>query len=151
MDCAFNLDKSQAPAIVDTLSRGGSRKNLAAMAVAAAKAAGSDRFISLKTIDPETGVAPRISAHKLAFVAIESVREHLPTGECLASIDYSWVCPNSIADAVRVRIDGPRTAAVWDAGDKSRFGLVAVDPATFRRSPRESAHVLGAVARRGRL
>jgi beta-glucosidase len=34
---------------------------------------------------------------------------------------------------------------------KSRYGLVEVDPATFRRMPKESAHVLGAFAQRGRL
>jgi beta-glucosidase len=256
MHCAFTLNEPQAPAIIDTLSRGGSRKNIAAMAAAAAKASGSDRFVSWKTIDPEAGVVAMISAHKLAFSAIKSVRGDLPTGVCLASIDYRGVGPNNIANAVRDRIDGPWLAAVKEAGDfvgvqnywplyfddkglavapkgseyngffvldyqslancarqahaatgkpvlitengidtnddakrirytlgtlrelglavaeglplvgylhwslldnyewgtyKSRFGLVAVDPATFRRTPKESAHILGAFAKRGRL
>ena len=256
MHCAFTLNEPQAPAIIDTLSRGGSRKNIAAMAAAAAKASGSDRFVSWKTIDPEAGVVAMISAHKLAFSAIKSVRGDLPTGVCLASIDYRGVGPNNIANAVRDRIDGPWMAAVKEAGDfvgvqnywplyfndkglaaaprgseyngffvldyqslancarqahaatgkpvlitengidtnddakrirytlgtlrelglavaegvplmgylhwslldnyewgtyKSRFGLVAVDPATFRRTPKESAHILGAFAKRGRL
>ena len=256
MHCAFTLNEPQAPAIIDTLSRGVLRKDIAAMAAAAARAAGSDRFISWKTLDPEAGVAPMVSAHKLAFAAIKSVRSDLPTGVCLASIDYRGVGPNSVADAVRERIDGPWMAAVREAGDfvgvqnywplffndkgptmapkgseyngffvldtkslancvrqahaatgkpvlvtengidtnddakrirytlgtlhalgqavtegvpllgymhwslldnyewgtyKSRYGLVEVDPATFRRTPKKSAHVLGAFAQRGRL
>ena len=256
MHCAFTLNEPQAPAIIDTLSRGVFRKDIVAMAAAAARAAGSDRFISWKTIDPEAGVAPMVSAHKLAFAAIKSVRSDLPTGVCLASIDYRGVGPNSVADAVRERIDGPWMAAVREAGDfvgvqnywplffndkgptmapkgseyngffvldtqslancvrqahaatgkpvlvtengidtnddakrirytlgtlhalgqavtegvpllgymhwslldnyewgtyKSRYGLVEVDPATFRRTPKKSAHVLGAFAQRGRL
>ena len=255
MHCAFTLNEPQAPAIIDTLSRGVLRKDIAAMAAAAARAAGSDRFISWKTLDPEAGVAPMVSAHKLAFAAIKSVRSDLPTGVCLASIDYRGVGPNSVAD-VRERIDGPWMAAVREAGDfvgvqnywplffndkgptmapkgseyngffvldtqslancvrqahavtgkpvlvtengidtnddakrirytlgtlhalgqavtegvpllgymhwslldnyewgtyKSRYGLVEVDPATFRRTPKKSAHVLGAFAQRGRL
>ena len=256
MHCAFTLNEPQAPAIIDTLSRGVLRKDIAAMAAAAARGAGSDRFISWKTIDPEAGVAPMVSAHKLAFAAIKSVRSDLPTGVCLASIDYRGVGPNSVADAVRERIDGPWMAAVREAGDfvgvqnywplffndkgptmapkgseyngffvldtqslancvrqahaatgkpvlvtengidtnddakrirytlgtlhalgqavtegvpllgymhwslldnyewgtyKSRYGLVEVDPATFRRTPKKSAHVLGAFAQRGQL
>jgi beta-glucosidase len=256
MHCAFTLNEPQAPAIIDTLSRGVLRKDIAAMAAAAARAAGSDRFICWKTIDPEAGVGPMVSAHKLAFAAIKSVRSDLPTGVCLASIDYRGVGPNSVADAVRERIDGPWMAAAREAGDfvgvqnywplffddkgptmapkgseyngffvldtqslancvrqahaatgkpvlvtengidtkddakrirytlgtlhelgqavaegvpllgylhwslldnyewgtyKSRYGLVEVDPTTFRRTPKESAHVLGAFARRGRL
>ena len=255
MHCAFTLNEPQAPAIIDTLSRGVFRKDIVAMAAAAARAAGSDRFISWKTIDPEAGVAPMVSAHKLAFAAIKSVRSDLPTGVCLASIDYRGVGPNSVAD-VRERIDGPWMAAVREAGDfvgvqnywplffndkgptmapkgseyngffvldtqslancvrqahaatgkpvlvtengidtnddakrirytlgtlhalgqavtegvpllgymhwslldnyewgtyKSRYGLVEVDPATFRRTPKKSAHVLGAFAQRGQL
>jgi len=255
MHCAFTLNEPQAPAIIDTLSRGVLRKDIAAMAAAAARAAGSDRFISWKTLDPEAGVAPMVSAHKLAFAAIKSVRSDLPTGVCLASIDYRGVGPNSVAD-VRERIDGPWMAAVREAGDfvgvqnywplffndkgptmapkgseyngffvldtqslancvrqahaatgkpvlvtengidtnddakrirytlgtlhalgqavtegvpllgymhwslldnyewgtyKSRYGLVEVDPATFRRTPKKSSHVLGAFAQRGRL
>ena len=256
MHCAFTLNEPQAPVIIDILSRGVLRKDIAAMATAAARGAGSDRFISWKTIDPEAGVAPMVSAHKLAFAAIKSVRSDLPTGVCLASIDYRGVGPNSVADAVRERIDGPWMAAVREAGDfvgvqnywplffndkgptmapkgseyngffvldtqslancvrqahaatgkpvlvtengidtnddakrirytlgtlhelgqavtegvpllgymhwslldnyewgtyKSRYGLVEVDPATFRRTPKKSAHVLGAFAQRGRL
>ena len=256
MHCAFTLNEPQAPVIIDVLSRGALRKTIAAMAAAAAKAAGSDRFITWKTIDPDAGVAAMVAAHKLAFSAIKSVRGDLPTGVCLASIDYRGVGPNNIADAVRDKIDGPWMAAVKEAGDfvgvqnywplylndkgptsapkgseyngfftldyqslancarqahaatgkpvlitengidtkddakrirytlgtlkelglamaegvplmgylhwslldnyewgtyTSRYGLVAVDPVTFQRTPKESAHVLGAFAKRGRL
>ena len=37
----------------------------------------------------------------------------------------------------------------WMAGYKPKFGLVSVDPKTFRRTPKPSARFLGAIARRG--
>jgi beta-glucosidase len=36
----------------------------------------------------------------------------------------------------------------WVFGYGQQFGLVSVDRATFRRAPKPSAHVLGAIARR---
>lgn len=39
----------------------------------------------------------------------------------------------------------------WTSGYKPKFGLVAVEPKTFRRVPKPSARFLGAIARRGGL
>lgn len=39
----------------------------------------------------------------------------------------------------------------WVAGYRPKFGLVAVEPKTFRRLPKPSAKFLGAIARRGGL
>jgi beta-glucosidase len=39
----------------------------------------------------------------------------------------------------------------WSFGFRPKFGLVAVDRATFERTPKPSAHVLGAIARRNSL
>ena len=39
----------------------------------------------------------------------------------------------------------------WMSGYKPKFGLVAVDRATFKRTPRPSARFLGSIARRGGL
>ena len=39
----------------------------------------------------------------------------------------------------------------WIFGYKPRFGLVAVDRTTFQRTPKPSAAVLGAIARRNAL
>ena len=39
----------------------------------------------------------------------------------------------------------------WIFGYEPKFGLCAVDPTTFKRTPKPSAYVLGAIARRNRL
>lgn len=39
----------------------------------------------------------------------------------------------------------------WMAGYRPKFGLVAIEPKTFRRIPKPSAHLLGEIARRGGL
>lgn len=117
MHMAFTLNEPQAPIIVDILTQGRDRAKIAEMERAAAKACGSDRFVSWKTIDPVAGVDPAIRAHKLGYAAIKSVRSSLPVGVCLASIDYRGVGPGNIAARVRKQVDGPWLAAAKDAGD----------------------------------
>ena len=39
----------------------------------------------------------------------------------------------------------------WSEGYRPRFGLVAIDPENFARTPKPSAHVLAAIARTGQL
>ena len=39
----------------------------------------------------------------------------------------------------------------WIAGYSQKFGLVAVDRTTFKRTPKPSAAHLGAIARKGRI
>lgn len=117
MHTAFTLNEPQAPIIIDILRRGSDRTMLAAMERAAAQACGSDRFVTWRTIDPVAGVEPTIRAHKLGYAAIKSVRNSLPVGVCLATIDYRGLGPNNIAAAVREQVDGPWMTAVKEAGD----------------------------------
>ena len=77
-----------------------------AMAAAAAKAAGSDQFVSFITCDLDRVLEPMIAAHKKAYAAIKSARPSLPVGVTLAILDYQAQGPNSRVEEVQRDVDG---------------------------------------------
>ncbi|WCM28498.1 family 1 glycosylhydrolase [Sphingomonas sp. QA11] len=85
----------------------------------------------------ETGIATEDDARRVAFIrdTIAEVRACIAEGIDVKSYIY-W----SLLDNFE-----------WTAGYDKHFGLIAVDRATFRRSPKPSARYLGAQARANRL
>ena len=85
----------------------------------------------------ESGIATDDDARRIAFIdqALDGVRECLAEGIPVHSYLY-W----SLLDNFE-----------WTSGYAKRFGLVAVDRATFRRTPKPSAFHLGAIARANRI
>ena len=85
----------------------------------------------------ESGIATHDDARRVAFLdaALAQVRACLDEG-----IDvHSYICW-SLLDNFE-----------WTRGYGERFGLVHVDYETFARTPKPSAHHLGAIARSGRI
>jgi beta-glucosidase len=83
----------------------------------------------------ESGVATHDDARRIAYLdgALAQVRQCLDDG-----IDVkSFICW-SLLDNFE-----------WTRGYEERFGLVHVDYETFARTPKPSAHHLGAIARAG--
>ncbi|MFD4231568.1 glycoside hydrolase family 1 protein [Streptomyces sp. NPDC058545] len=81
----------------------------------------------------------------------------IATGDDERRIAYTEHALASLADAMRDGID-VRGYLHWSALDnyewgtyRPTFGLIAVDPHTFARAPKESARWLGAIARAGRI
>ena len=85
----------------------------------------------------ESGIATNDDARRIAFIdqALDGVRACLDEGIPVHSYLY-W----SLLDNFE-----------WTSGYGVRFGLVAVDRATFKRTPRPSAMHLGAIARANRI
>lgn len=85
----------------------------------------------------ESGVATDDDSRRIAFVdrALEAVRSCMADGIPVHGYIY-W----SLLDNFE-----------WTSGYSKRFGLVSVDPETFRRTPKPSAAHLGSIARAGRL
>ncbi|MET8701496.1 glycoside hydrolase family 1 protein [Kitasatospora sp. NPDC058032] len=81
----------------------------------------------------------------------------IATADDTERIAYTTEALAGLADALRDGVD-VRGYLHWSLLDnyewgsyRPTFGLVAVDPRTFERSPKPSAHWLGALAREGRL
>lgn len=85
----------------------------------------------------ESGIATQDDARRIAFIdaALDGVRACLDEGIAVHSYLH-W----SLLDNFE-----------WTSGYGVPFGLVAVDRATFRRTPKPSAHHLGALARANRI
>ena len=85
----------------------------------------------------ESGVAVADDARRIAFIdaALDSLRACLDDGIPVHSYLY-W----SLLDNFE-----------WTSGYGVPFGLAAVDRETFVRTPRPSAHHLGAIARANRI
>jgi beta-glucosidase len=85
----------------------------------------------------ESGIATDDDTRRVAYLdaALAEVRACLDAGIAV----HSYVCW-SLLDNFE-----------WTRGYGERFGLVHVDYATFARTPKPSAHYLGALARSGRL
>jgi beta-glucosidase len=85
----------------------------------------------------ESGIATDDDARRIAYIdgALAEVRKCLDDGIDVKSFLY-W----SLLDNFE-----------WTRGYGERFGLVHVDYETFKRTPKPSAHHLGAIARSGRL
>jgi beta-glucosidase len=85
----------------------------------------------------ESGIATDDDARRIAFIdaALQGVRQCLDEGIPVHSYLY-W----SLLDNFE-----------WTSGYGQHFGLVAVDRATFKRTPKPSARWFGQRARRGRL
>mgnify|MGYP003576106661 FL=1 len=102
---------------------------------------GAIRLVASRTDRPlyvtENGVATEDDQRRIAYIegAVAGV-EH-----CLADgIDLRGYIHWSLLDNWE-----------WVAGYRPKFGLVAVEPRTFRRIPKPSARYLGKIARRGGL
>ncbi len=102
---------------------------------------GAIRLLASRTSRPlyvtENGVATEDDSRRIAYIkgAIAGVERCLADG-----IDLRGYIHWALLDNFE-----------WVAGYRPRFGLVAVEPRTFRRIPKPSARVLGAIARRGGL
>ncbi len=85
----------------------------------------------------ESGIATNEDSRRIAFIdqALDGVRACLDEGIPVHSYLY-W----SLLDNFE-----------WTSGYGVPFGLVAVDRQSFRRTPRPSAHHLGAIARANRI
>ncbi len=85
----------------------------------------------------ENGIATDDDARRIAFIdqALDGVRDCLEAGIPVHSYLY-W----SLLDNFE-----------WTSGYDKHFGLVAVDRQTFKRTPKPSAHHLGAIARANRI
>jgi beta-glucosidase len=87
------------------------KPQLDAMSAAAARAAGSTRFVTGYTInvdDIDGYVRNLVAGHKAGRAAIKAVRPNLPVGVSLAMPDDQTVGKNSIRDAIR-----EKTYGVW--------------------------------------
>lgn len=102
---------------------------------------GAIRLVASRTNRPlyvtENGVATEDDSRRIAYIkgAIAGVERCLADG-----IDLRGYIHWSLLDNFE-----------WVAGYRPKFGLVAVEPKTFRRIPKPSAKFLGAIARRGGL
>jgi beta-glucosidase len=85
----------------------------------------------------ESGIATDDDSRRIAYIdaALREVRQCLAAGIDVRSFVY-W----SLLDNFE-----------WTRGYAERFGLVAVDRASFERKPKPSARHLGAIAKSGRL
>ena len=85
----------------------------------------------------ESGIATNDDSRRIAFIdqALDGVRQCLDEGIAVHSYLY-W----SLLDNFE-----------WTSGYGPKFGLVAVDRETFKRTPKPSAVHLGAIARANRL
>src|SRR5262249_3055970 len=80
------------------------------MLAAAARACGSETFVTVMSMNPEDidgMVANLIAAHRAGRAAIKAVRSDLPVGVTLALPDDQAVGPNSLRDARRSERYGP--------------------------------------------
>jgi beta-glucosidase len=97
------------------------------------------RLVAARTNRPlyvtENGVATEDDSRRIAYIegAVAAVERCLADG-----IDLRGYIHWSLLDNFE-----------WVAGYRPKFGLVAVEPKTFRRIPKPSAKFLGAIARRG--
>ena len=84
----------------------------------------------------ENGIATNNDARRVAFIdqAVAAVKRCLADG-----LDVRGYVHWSLLDNFE-----------WISGYKQKFGLVAVDRTTFKRTPKPSAIHLGAIARKGR-
>lgn len=102
---------------------------------------GAVRMVAARTSKPiyitENGVATEDDSRRIAYIdgAIAGVQRLLADG-----IDLRGYIHWSLLDNWE-----------WMHGYKPKFGLVAVDRKTFKRTPKPSASHLGAIARRGGL
>jgi len=102
---------------------------------------GAIRLVASRTDQPlyvtENGVATEDDRRRIAYIegAIAGVERCRADG-----IDLRGYIHWSLLDNWE-----------WVAGYRPKFGLVAVEPKTFRRLPKPSAKFLGAIARRGGL
>lgn len=102
---------------------------------------GALRMVATRTPKPlyvtENGVATEDDTRRIAYIggAIAGVERCLKDG-----LDIRGYIHWSLLDNWE-----------WVAGYKPKFGLVAVEPRTFRRIPKPSATYLGDIARRGGL
>lgn len=102
---------------------------------------GAVRMVAARTSKPiyitENGVATEDDSRRIAYIdgAIAGVQRLLADG-----IDLRGYIHWSLLDNWE-----------WMSGYKPKFGLVAVDRKTFKRTPKPSATHLGAIARRGGL
>lgn len=85
----------------------------------------------------ENGIATNDDARRIAFIdqALAGLRDCIAEG-----IDVRGYLHWSLLDNFE-----------WTSGYAKHFGLVAVDRTTFKRTPKPSAHHLGAIARANRL
>ena len=90
------------------------RKTMADMLVAAARASGSDRFSLLNAGDAARMVAPVLEAHRLARKAIKAVRPDLPVGMTLAIPDDQGSGANSLLEDKRAKVYAPFFALTRD-------------------------------------
>lgn len=100
-----------------------------AMAAAAAKATGSDRWVSGITWDEARVLEPLLESHKKAVAAIKAVRGGLPVGVTLAIIDYQSAGPGSRVEDVRHDVDGAwlEAAKVGDFVAVQNYGRFLID------------------------
>lgn len=102
---------------------------------------GAIRLVAGRTDRPlyvtENGVATEDDRRRIAYIegAVAGVERCLADG-----IDLRGYIHWSLLDNWE-----------WVAGYRPKFGLVAVEPRTFRRIPKPSARFLGAIAKRGGL
>lgn len=102
---------------------------------------GAIRLVASRTDRPiyvtENGVATEDDSRRIAYIdgAVAGVERCLADG-----IDLRGYIHWSLLDNWE-----------WVAGYRPKFGLVAIEPKTFRRLPKPSAHRLGKIAKRGGL
>ena len=102
---------------------------------------GAIRLVASRTDRPlyvtENGVATEDDQRRIAYIegAVAGVERCLADG-----IDLRGYIHWSLLDNWE-----------WVAGYRPKFGLVAVEPKTFRRIPKPSARFLGKIAKRGGL
>ncbi len=86
-----------------------------AMLAAAARACGSERFVSANSVDAQLAeqlLRPMIAAHRAGRAAIKNVRPDLPVGVSLAIFDDQAVGENSLRDRMRAQLYGAWLEAV---------------------------------------
>lgn len=103
------------------------------------------------------GEAVRHTARLLPGIPVLVTENGIATGDDERRIAYTARALASLADAMRDGID-VRGYLHWSALDnyewgtyRPTFGLIAVDPRTFARTPKQSAHWLGTLARSRRI
>jgi beta-glucosidase len=106
-----------------------SQPTIDAMAQAAAKAAGSDRWVSGSIWDEDKILEPLIESHKKAVAAIKAARSALPVAVTLAIVDYQPAGRISRIEEVRHTVDGAwlEAAKTGDFVAVQNYGRLLID------------------------
>lgn len=122
MDYAFTINEPQVQRSFRSIpgaGQGFARSDAAAMAMlaAAAKATGSDRFVTTDYPDIDAMTPLLIAGHEQGFAAIKAERSGLPVGVTLNIIDFEPATKDSPYEAVREKAYGDWLEACRRTGD----------------------------------